>query len=89
MKIDEIKTYRDLLEYLKTVTSTRDDEYVYDVGYIVQLLLAVVDNLQEHTVQGDLDDIAYKFTDPQRQFIARIAEYANRLTDEMIENEEG
>ena len=88
MKINEIKTYKDLLEYLKTVMSARDDEYVYDVRYIVQLLLAVLDNLQAHTIQGDLDDIAYNFTDSQRQFIARIAEYANRLTDEMIENEE-
>lgn len=87
MKRDELETYEDLLEYLRTYTSWSEDKHLYDLGGIVHLMLALLDNLQAHTNQGDLDNMAYYFTDTQRQFIAQIAEYANRLTDEMIENE--
>jgi len=88
MKLDEVKNYTDLYKYLREFKNWADDPYIYDFGGVVHLMLALLDNIQQDAIEGELEDIGYYFTDAQRQFLARIAEHANRISDKEIDEED-
>lgn len=60
----------------------------YDFNGVVHLMLAALDNLRERALEGELGDIGYSMNDEQREFLQKIAAYASRPTDGMIEAEE-
>jgi hypothetical protein len=49
---------------------------------VVRLLLAALDNLQKHALGAELEDVGYFLNDVQREFLAKLAVYTNRVTDE-------
>lgn len=48
-------------------------------------MVALLDNLQKNAVEVELEVIGHIMTDPQRTFLAKLAEYANQVTDEDID----
>lgn len=87
MKLTQLKGADDLINYLREFSTIADDPYVYDRVLVMHLLMALLDNARENFIEGDYDEMPYFFTDEQRTFITRFAEYANRLSDSDIENE--
>jgi hypothetical protein len=86
-RLSEIEDIGEFEEWLRTFMNWEGDEYVYDFNLIARFFLALLDNLRKNG-GGDLEVIGYSFTDPQRKFITELAEYANQVTDEDIENED-
>ncbi len=88
MKIQDIASLQGLETYLREFTCWGDDEFVYDEAGVVKLFLALLDNMKTHSLDVELEDIGYRFYDPQREFIMKVATFANRITDSDIEAEE-
>jgi hypothetical protein len=84
MKIENIKSRADLETYLRTVNNFRGDgsDPIYDFNGIIRLFLALVDNLNQYGLEQEFKDIACIFSDEQRKFFTKLAEYANNVTDE-------
>ncbi len=76
-----IKSYTELRELLRNFR-TWGDETIYDFNGIVHLWLALLDNLQENALQAELEDINDSMTQSQREFLANLAEYANRADND-------
>ncbi|MCP4459469.1 MAG: hypothetical protein GY816_15830 [Cytophagales bacterium] len=74
MKLQEIRTYDDLEEYLKTFRTFGGDTATYDFNGIVHLILALIDNLMENSLETELDDIGESMTNEQREFWIKIGE---------------
>lgn len=72
-----IKSYTELRELLRNFHSW-GDESIYDFNGIFHLWLALLDNLQENALQAELEAINDSMTQSQREFLANLAEYANR-----------
>lgn len=86
MKLEEVKSVSDLERYLREFKGWGDDEDVYDFGSVVALFLAVMENIGYYG-EGDIDEIGFRMTDPQRALLSRIAAAASSVTDEEIEKE--
>ncbi|MCP4348642.1 MAG: hypothetical protein GY795_24445 [Desulfobacterales bacterium] len=78
MKLQEIRTYDDLEEYLKTFRTFGGDTVTYDFNGIVHLILALTDNLMENSLEAELNDIGGSMTNEQREFWIKISEGLNR-----------
>ncbi len=77
--------YDKVLRYNRYVVNPSGDAVNYDFNGILHLALAALDNLRDHSIEGDFDDIGCSFTDTQRQFFLRVA----RALEEFSPNEEG
>lgn len=87
MKLHQLKGADDLIKYLREFSNIGGDPVPYDRVLVMHLLMALLDNARETFTEGDYDEMPYFFTDEQRVFITKFAEYANRLSDRDIENE--
>lgn len=67
------RTFEELESYLREWTSFSRDE-TYDVGGLVALLAACVDNLREHLLEDELEDLRERLTEAQRAYLVRLAE---------------
>lgn len=79
--------YNDVEEYLREYNLGPENPSDYDFNGVVHLMLAALDNLRARALEGELEDICYSMTDDQRAFLQKIAQYASRKTDAMIESE--
>jgi hypothetical protein len=79
MKLRDIKTSEQLLEYLRTWTSFEDDE-VYYLNGVVRMMLACIDNIKFNAIQEDIEDIGECFTKEQREFFILIADVLKNRT---------
>lgn len=79
--------YCDVEEYLKEYNLAPENPSHYDFNGVVHLMLAALDNLRARATEEELEDICYSVTDDQREFLRKIAQYASRRTDAMIEAE--
>ncbi len=87
MKFGEVKSFSDLETYLREFENWGDHEYAYDFGSVVVLFLALLENIGYYGNDGDINEIAYRVTDPQRRLLSRIAAAATSVTDEEIHKE--
>ena len=78
---EEVKSYGDLLSFLRNWRSFEDPQ-VYDFGGIVHLLKACLDNLREFAVQGEVEDIGNYLDEQQKRFLIKLAEAAQLPGDE-------
>lgn len=88
MVLQQIQGVNDLLSYLREFKNWNGDDFQYDFNLCVHLFLALLDNLKQNSLEGEIEEIAYSFTDDQRKFILHLAQSANRLTDQEILNSE-
>ncbi len=82
MRLDDVHSYADLEKYLREFINWFDDPVPYDFHGVVRLLLAALDNLQKNALEAELEDVGYFLNDSQREYLAKLAIYANRVTDE-------
>jgi hypothetical protein len=68
--------------------STDPQNPPYDFNGTVHLMLAALDNLREHAMEHELEDIGQSMTDDQRFFLKKIADLGCRVTDAEIEHED-
>ena len=80
-RISDVRTYGELLDYLRNWRSPEDPQ-VYDFGGMVHLLTACLDNLRQLAVDGELEDIGNFLDDEQRLFLAKLSRLAQESTDD-------
>ena len=67
-------SYEDLESYLRNFTNFGGDPVPYDLVGAFHLLLALVDNLRESSLETDqLEDLGELLTEEQTKFLARLA----------------
>lgn len=81
MKVDEIHSYPDLVRFLETYTSW-DDGYAHDAGGIFVLIKSLLKNLKANTPDADLRTINGYFETDEKEFLARLSEYAQLPEDD-------
>ena len=69
--------YTELEAFLRSWQNALGDEVPYDANGLFVLLLAIVDNLREHTIDADFEGFGETITPEQAAFLARLV--ANRL----------
>ena len=70
--------YEELLHDLRNWHNPHNEPGQYDANGLVQLMLAILDNLREHEPWADLPEIRDAMTDEQAAFFLRLAEYLRR-----------
>ncbi|MEZ6133822.1 MAG: hypothetical protein R3C53_02820 [Pirellulaceae bacterium] len=80
-------TYQSAVEFIRT-WGTDSQNPPYDFNGVVHLMLAALDNIREHALENELDDIGYSMTDEQRFFLKKIADCACRVSDAKIKAED-
>lgn len=82
-----MRHYDELVGLVRTYNLGPDNPSDYDFNGVVHLMLAALDNLREHALEAELEDICYSMDDRQREFLQRVAKFAARLRDEQIRSE--
>lgn len=67
--------YGPVLEFVRNYTSGPNDPPPFDVGGVIHIMLAALDNLHEHWLEVDLDQIALSVTPEQRQHLIKFGEF--------------
>ncbi len=80
--------YEEVENYLRKYNIDQENPSQYDFNGLVHLMLAILDNLRESALDAELEDICYTMNDQHREFLQKIARYASRLNDAMIEAED-
>jgi hypothetical protein len=88
--MDTNPTFRlgDLDQLLRNAKNLMGEDHIYDFGWVVQLLTALLDNLHQHALEAEIEEIAYRFNDDQRKFLMILAQAANLKTDKQIDEED-
>lgn len=81
----EPNQHSDLYILLRNIKNVGNDDFGYDFGHVIQLLCALLDNLQQWALDAEIEEVAPAFNDPQRAFLLRLAKAANAMTDKEIE----
>ena len=80
MRVCDIKTYNQLLEYLRNWSTFHGDEFVYDINGIAHVMLSCLDSIKENAIPEDIEDIGECFTKEQREFFITIADMLKNKT---------
>ena len=72
MDISHIKSYEELVRYLREFRSWHGDVAPYDFGGVVHLLAALLDNLKAHGAEAEFEDLHEYFTPDQVETLKRI-----------------
>lgn len=64
--------YFDLRTFLRGFVNLRGDPAPYDAVGLFHLLLAILDNLQEHSAGQDFDDLGVLLTNEQASYLSRL-----------------
>lgn len=80
-------TYQSAIEFIRT-WSIDPQNPPYDFNGVVHLMLAALNNMREHAMESELEDIGRAMTDDQRLYLKKIADVGGRLTDAEIESED-
>lgn len=67
--------YDDVLAYVGSYRNGNGDVAPFDVNGVIHLMLAALDNLREHMIDADLEQLADSVSAPQRETLIRFAEY--------------
>jgi len=69
----KLDSYEELESYLRNFTNFDGDPVPYDRVGAFHLLLALVDNLRENSLEAGLEDLGELLTEEQAAFLARLA----------------
>jgi hypothetical protein len=67
-------SYEDLERYLRHFVNISCDPVPYDFNGVVHLMLALLDNLREHALDAELEDLRDSLTEEQVEFFLRLAD---------------
>lgn len=67
-----ILNYEELQTVLRTFVNMSGDPAPYDAVGVFHLLLAILDNLREHSVEQDFADLGDLLTDEQASYLSRL-----------------
>ena len=73
MPVGRELNYESVLEYIRTYRNGHREEVPYDANGVVHLMLAAVENLSNHWIEGDCEQLYESASDEQREAFARIA----------------
>lgn len=85
MKLENIKTNVDMLQFLENLRNWPDSdiETQYDGNLILGFFIALLENLRINSIEIDWEELPYNLTIEQKLFLSQIVEYANQaLQDE-------
>ena len=80
--------FEEAIKFIRQYNLGPDNPSYYDFNGVVHLMLAAIDNLRDHALEAELEDIGYSMTNDQRFFLMKIAKFGCNITDEEIEAEE-
>lgn len=66
-------SYEDVKDFLRSYRNSFGDEVPYDVNGIIHLMLAVVDNLRTHWVEGDGEQLQVSISEEQSAFLIELS----------------
>jgi hypothetical protein len=66
-------SYEDVKDFLRSYRNGVGEEIPYDVNAIIHLMLAVVDNLRAHWVEGDREQLQVSISEEQRAFLIELS----------------
>jgi hypothetical protein len=64
--------YQEVLAYVRSYANAHGENIPYDTNGVIHLMLAAFDNLREHWIDGDIDQLGDAMTAEQRQDFVRI-----------------
>jgi hypothetical protein len=67
-------SYEELEDYLRRFVNFGPDPVPYDFNGVVNLMLALLDNLRERALDAELREIGGSMTDEQAAFLRRLAD---------------
>ena len=67
-----ITDFNDLRQYLRGFTNFQGESVPYDHVGLFHLLSAIIDNLQVHAIEQDLEDLGALLTEDQAAFLSRV-----------------
>jgi hypothetical protein len=85
MKLSEVRNLADMNRYLSEFKNWNNEAHLYDFGAVVALWLGLLNNMRQLALEDELVDIGHRMTDEERQFLLKLAEYANMVTDKDID----
>ena len=75
MKIEQVKTFEDLEQYLREFTNFSSDPVPYDFIGAFLLFRAILDNLARNSLEADIEELAEAkpcFSEDQLEFLRRL-----------------
>lgn len=66
--------YSDVLAFVLSYANGHGDEVPYDANGVIHLMLAAFDNLREHWLDSDVDQLRETMTAEQRRDFVRIGQ---------------
>jgi hypothetical protein len=73
-----IVPYDDVLAYVGSYRNGHGDVAPVDVNGVIHLMLAAVDNLREHMIDADLEQLADAVSASQRETLIRFGAFLER-----------
>jgi hypothetical protein len=67
-------TFEDLEGYLREFANFSGDPVPYDTGGVIILWLALLDNLRQHHIDSDFDDVGEYLSTAQEAFLLELAD---------------
>jgi hypothetical protein len=69
------ESYKELESHLRNFVNLTGDPAPYDFNLVVHLMLALLDNLRAHALEGELEAIGESMTPEQATFFRKVATY--------------
>ncbi len=63
------------MRYVRTYTNGASEGGHFDANGVIHLMLAALDNLRSHMIEGDWEQIADAATDEQRALLIQLGAY--------------
>jgi hypothetical protein len=81
MKISDLNTYEDLELFLRNWSNASGDPVPYDFNGLMYLMLAIVDNMKEHSIDTYLEDYSCSINDDQALFLKKLLNYRKKFSE--------
>jgi len=64
-----------LEKQIREFVNGTDDPYPYDFNSVVGFLIAALENLNQHALESELEDLGGSFTSEQREIFIKFAKH--------------
>jgi len=70
--------FDEALAYVRSYRNGTGDPGPFDVNGVIHLMLAALDNLRDHLIEGDWDQIAASANEEQKAMLIRLGSFLER-----------